>query len=51
MFSVGVLYLLFERSIISRSKSAKGQSDITFVNSIPRQVLGAQVGPTQLLPY
>ncbi|KAI9879141.1 MAG: Glycosyl phosphatidyl inositol anchor synthesis [Pleopsidium flavum] len=43
MFLVGVLYLLFEQSIISRP-NRKGQLAFTPVNSFSRKVLGVQVG-------
>jgi len=44
MFLAGVLYLLFEKSIISQSKSGKGELAFTSVDSLSRKVLGVQVG-------
>lgn len=44
MFLAGVLYLLFEKSIISQSKSGNGELAFTSVDSLSRKVLGVQVG-------
>ena len=44
MFGIGLLYLLFEKSIIVQSKSAKTSLATVAPDTLSRAILGAQVG-------
>ncbi|KAL8935960.1 MAG: hypothetical protein Q9216_005176, partial [Gyalolechia sp. 2 TL-2023] len=44
MASVGLLYLLFEKSILSTSSKATSELSSTQVDGISRNILGAQIG-------
>ena len=44
MLSVGVLYLLFEKSIISSSPSSSGALASPTADSLSRSILGVQIG-------
>ncbi|KAL9001520.1 MAG: hypothetical protein Q9169_000095 [Polycauliona sp. 2 TL-2023] len=44
MASVGLLYLLFERSILSASSPARGQLSPALADGLSRNILGAQIG-------
>lgn len=44
MACVGLLYLLFEKSIISASSSAQGQLSSPRADGLSKNILGAQIG-------
>ena len=44
MASVGLLYLLSEKSILSASSSAQGQLSPPMADGLSRNILGAQIG-------
>lgn len=44
MASVGLLYLVFEKSIVSASSSARGQLASPSADGLSRNILGAQIG-------
>ncbi|KAL8775282.1 MAG: hypothetical protein Q9209_000289 [Squamulea sp. 1 TL-2023] len=44
MASVGLLYLLFEKSILSTSSSVRGQLASPLTDGLSRNILGAQIG-------
>jgi GPI ethanolamine phosphate transferase 1 len=44
MFAMGVLYILFEKSILAQSLASKGQPAPKVVDSLSRVILGVQVG-------
>lgn len=49
MFAIGVLYVLFERSILVQSKSTKAALASSSFDRLSRTVLGVQVRPIKLL--
>lgn len=44
MASVGLLYLLFDKSILSKSPSAEGELSSMQADGFSRNVVGAQIG-------
>lgn len=44
MASVGLLYLLFEKSILSASSSARSELSSPQADGLSRNILGAQIG-------
>ena len=44
MASVGLFYLLFEKSILSASSSTRGQLSAPLADGLSRNILGAQIG-------
>ena len=43
MFAVGLLYLLFEKSILAQSQASKGKLEPPVADTLSRAILGIQV--------
>lgn len=51
MAAVGVLYLLFEKSILADAQGSKDELSLPTLDHVSRIILGAQVSPCRNAAY